>query len=136
MTDFNSFNPDSGLRANLNNKRQSGSGKPQPSPSVHAGAPPVDPYADLKTDPNKMLNLMAAQGRQNIYTQLESPVIENSVLGFTGSISPERHAQVSKLMAQTYQNETGRPPSPGLLQDMVDNYLIGSVVINNPSPNV
>jgi len=136
MTDFNNINPDSSLRAKFTNKRQSGSGNPQPSPGASTGAPPVDPYADLKTDPGKMLNLMAAQGRQNVHTQLESPVIENSVLGFSGAVTPERHAQVTSLMAQTYQNEVGKPPSPGLLQDMVDNYLIGSVVINNPSPNV
>lgn len=133
MTDFNRINPNKGMQTNFSSKRQSHTDS-QPTPGANAGPSP-NPSTDLTTDPNTILNLMAAQGRQNIQGKWESPVIENSVQAFTGNITPDDHAQVTSLMVKTYENEFGRPPSPGLLQDMVDNYLIGSVVINNPPSN-
>jgi len=130
MTDFNSINPDKKL--NFNAKKQNKGGSPDPNAGNQAGNnTPADPYAELKTDPGKMLNLMATQGKQNIQGQIESPSIERSISAFTGKVSPERHAHVTKLMAQTYQTETGRTAHPALLQDMVDNYLIGQPSIQS-----
>jgi hypothetical protein len=130
MTDFNNFNPDKKLSTGFNAKPQ-GKGKNQ-NPDAGSNAPNTpasDPYADRKTDPGKMLELMAAQGKQNAQGLIENPGIERAVTTFSSHISPDRHAQVAKLMAETYQNETGKAPHPGLLQDMVDNYLIGTPVI-------
>lgn len=129
MTDFNSINPDKGLNTSFNANRQARNNNQEPNNAAGSATPQGDPYANLKTDPDKMLNLMAAQGKQKLQGQIENPAIERSVATFASSVSPERHAQVSQLMAKTYQDEIGAQPSPGLLQDMVDNYLIGQPVI-------
>jgi hypothetical protein len=133
MTDFNNINPDKKMSTGFNTKRQDKDKSPNPDAGNNApNTPASDPYAELKTDPGKMLELMAAQGKQNAQGLIENAGLERAVTAFSNRISPERHAQVAKLMAETYQNETGKAPHPGLLQDLVDNYLIGKPVIQTP----
>jgi hypothetical protein len=132
MTDFNNINPDKNLNTGFNAKRQGKGNSKNQNAGGTPNTPPNDPYAERKTDPAKMLDLMATQGKLNAQGLIENPGIERAMTAFSNQISPERHAQVSKLMAETYQNETGATPHPGLLQDLVDDYLIGKPVIQTP----
>jgi hypothetical protein len=131
MTDFNSINPDKNLSAKFHSNRQAKGGQPDPNAAKGEAAPTGDPYAELKMTPDKMLDLLAAQGRVNSQNQIENPAIEKSVNAFTKSITPERHAQVCKQLEQAYVAEMGSKPHPAVLQDMVDNYLIGKPMVQN-----
>ncbi|MCE3233953.1 MAG: hypothetical protein K0Q50_133 [Vampirovibrio sp.] len=130
MTDFTGFNPDKNLGANFNANRQGKGSKPDANADNQPQAtPPGDPYASLKMDPERMMNLLSAQARFNIPSNIENPGIEKSMFAFTQAVSPERHARVTRLMNQAYTTEFGTPPNPETLQTMVDDYLIGQVVI-------
>ncbi len=132
MTDFNNINPDRSLNAKFNTHRPAQGGQPDATAAQGQSGESVDPYADLKMDPDKMLNLLAAQGRVNTQTQIENPGIERSVGAFTQAVSPEQHSQVAQQMSQAYQHEFGVNPHPAVLQDLVDNHLIGKPVVQNP----
>jgi hypothetical protein len=132
MTDFKGFNPDKSLGLNFqpnhpNNGKQPGSSSPAEKDQA-----PVDPYADLKMDPARMMDLLAVQGKSN-QSQLSGiggvNHIEMAMETFSNSISLERHSLTSRLLEQTYQNEFGAQPEAGILQDILDDYLIGQPVI-------
>lgn len=129
MTDFKGFNPDKNLGANFNTNRQGKGSKPDATPEQPQATPPTDPYANLKMDPDRMMNLLSAQAKLNLPNQIENPGIEKSMQVFSQTISPERHARVTRLMSQAYSTEFGSIPSPETLQTMVDDYLIGQVAI-------
>lgn len=132
MTDFKGFNPDKNLGTSFNTNRQNKKTQSEANPEASENQTPVDPYADLKMDPDRMLDLLAAQGKSN-QARFTGPGnagnIDKTMEVFTGSVSPERHSFVTRMLEQTYQNEFGKKPSPTLLQDIVDDYLIGQVSI-------
>ena len=132
MSDFNSINPDKNLSAKFNSQRPAQGGQPDAGAVPGKPADAVDPYAELKMDPDKMLNLLAAQGRVNTQNQIENPGIERSVGAFTQAVSPEHHSQVAQTMSQAYQHEFGVKPHPAVLQDLVDNHIIGKPVVQKP----
>lgn len=132
MTDFKGFNPDKNLGTNFNTNRNSKNNKPDANPEAADTQAPVDPYADLKMDPSRMLDLLAAQGKSNqahFAGVGNTGSIEKSIESFESTISPERHSFVSRMLEQTYESEFGKKPSAGILQDIVDNYLIGQVAV-------
>jgi hypothetical protein len=129
MTDFKGINPDKNLGANFNANRQGKGGKPDQQSAQGNGSTAGDPYADLKMDPNRMLDLLNTQAKLNIPAGFENTGIERSMNSFAAAVTPERHAQVSRMMTQAYSDEFGANPSPDVLQDLVDNYLIGGVSI-------
>ncbi len=133
MTDMNGFNPDKKLGAHFTPQ-----GKQKKQDSTEGNKPdagsPTDPYADLKMDPSRMLDLLAAQGKSNqVHAQMSgSPAsIERSVESFAETVSPERHSLMSRMLEQTFQKEFGKKPSPALLQEILDNYLVGQPVVQN-----
>jgi hypothetical protein len=132
MTDFQGFNPDKSLGSNFQTKRKGNGKSPETSSPAGKKQAPVDPYADLKMPPARMMDLLTAQGISN-QAQLGSTGvvshIEMAVNAFSSSISPERHSLASRLLEQTYQNEFGGKPGAGILQDILDDYLIGQPVI-------
>ena len=131
MTDFKGINPDKNLGASFNTNRQGKGGKPDDQTAQNDNGPAGDPYANLKMDPDRMLDLLAAQGKFNVQSNFENPGIERAMNAFADNITPERHAQVTRMMSQAYSDEFGSNPSPELLQDLVDNYLIGQPAIQN-----
>ncbi len=133
MTDMNGFNPDKKLGAHFTpgskQKKQEAAETNKP-----VTGEPGDPYADLKIAPDRMLDLLAAQGKsQHMHAQLGGgPAnIERSIESFVDSVSPERHSLMSRMLEQTFQQEFGKKPSPTLLQEMLDDYLVGQPVIQN-----
>lgn len=131
MTDFKGFNPDKNLGANFNTKQNGKSRKPDQPAKQADTAPTSDPYADLKMDPSRMLDLLTTQAKLNSPVNFENTGIERAMNTFSSSVTPERHAKVSQMMTQAYTDEFGSKPSQQILQDLVDNYLIGGVAIQN-----
>lgn len=131
MTDFKGFNPDKNLGANFNANRQGKNAKPNANLPQGDNLPAGDPYAGQKLDPDRMMDLLAAQAKLNIPSQVENPGIERSIEAFTQQIPPERHARVSNLLQQVYTDEFGALPGADILQNMVDDYLIGHVSVQN-----
>ena len=132
MTDFKGFNPDKNLGRDFQINRQNKGRQAEPGPEASDSQPPVDPYADLKMDPSRMMDLLAAQGKSNqaqFAAAGNTGNIESSIEAFTAALSPEHHSFTSRLLEQTFQNEFGQKPSAGLLQDILDDYLIGQPVI-------
>lgn len=128
MSDFNGFNPsDKKLGANFNPNRQGKGPQPEQAPELPEQAAIEDPWAGMKRDPGHILNLLAAQGKLNMPADVGLGV---NMMTFGQLISPERHAFTTKMIEQAYNDEFGKPPSPALLQDMVDDYFIGSVRIH------
>jgi hypothetical protein len=131
MTDFKGINPDKNLGANFNTNRNGQGAKSDQQAKQGDVAPAGDPYADLKMDPDRMLDLLATQAKFNGQVNFENTGIERAVTSFASAITPERHAQVSQMMSNAYADEFGSKPNQQLLQDLVDNYLIGGVSIQN-----
>ena len=131
MSDFNNINPDKNLKANFHTNKKAKGGAPDSQAGTPDTTPSTDPYAGLKMSPDKMLDLLAAQGKVNSQNQIENPAIERSVLAFTSKVTPEVHAQVTQKYTQAHINETGRKPHPAVLQKLVDDELIGTVEIKN-----
>ncbi|WP_373533274.1 hypothetical protein [Vampirovibrio sp.] len=132
MTDFKGFNPDKNLGANFQPNRQAKSQKAETNLPAEESQTPVDPYADLKMDPSRMMDLLAAQGKPNQIQVAGAGAahhIEMAMESFSSQISPERHSLTSRLLEQTYQHEFGAKPAAGILQDILDDYLIGQPVI-------
>ncbi|WP_303674533.1 hypothetical protein [Vampirovibrio chlorellavorus] len=133
MTDMNGFNPDKKLGAHFTpgskQKKQEA-----PETGTSAAGEPGDPYADLKITPDRMLDLLAAQGKsQHMHARLGgSPSsVERAMDSFMGTISPEGHSLMSRMLEQTFLQEFGKKPSPAMLQEILDNYLVGQPVIQN-----
>lgn len=133
MTDMNGFNPDKKLGAHF-----TPGSKPKKQEAAEAGsAQPngsTDPYVDLKIPPDRMLDLLAAQGKsQHMHAQLSGvPAnVERSIERFMDTVSPERHSLMSRMLEQTFQQEFGKKPPTELLQEMLDDYLVGQPVIQN-----
>ena len=129
MTDFNSgsFDPTK-VGGNYN---QQGGKKPSDNGGQpeQAQPPAGDPYADLKVDPSRLMELLSAQAKANLPAELQNPSINSSIAAFSSVVTPERHARATRLVSQAYATEFGKPPSEELLQEMVDNYLIGTPAI-------
>lgn len=132
MTDFKGFNPDKNLGANFNTNRHNKNTKPETQPEQAEAQPGSDPYANLKMDPDRMMDLLSAQAKSNNIKFSgvgNAGSIEKSVAAFETSVSPERHSLVSRMLEQTFESEFGKKPPVGILQDMVDDYLIGQVLV-------
>jgi hypothetical protein len=132
MTDFKGFNPDRSLGSNFQTNRKGNGKPPETSSPTEKEQAPVDPYADLKMPPARMMDLLSAQGSSNQALLASNGVvnhIEMAINAFSNSVSPERHSLASRLLEQTYQNEFGGKPGAGILQDILDDYLIGQPVI-------
>jgi hypothetical protein len=127
MTDFNSINPEPS-KANLNANRQNKNAQTPDAANDNTTAPATDPYANLKMDPDQMFKLLDAQAKMNIPAGIDG---SSAMTSFSGAVSPERHARVSRLMEQAYTQEFGNTPGPGILQDLVDDYLIGRPSVQN-----
>lgn len=125
MTDFKGFNPDKNLGTNFNANRQGKGAQPEKPAESQEPLSNGDPYANQKMDPNHVLKLLAAQSKLNIPMDIENPGITKTVAQFTSEISPERHARVSRLIEQAYTQEFGQPPSAEMLQNILDDYLVG-----------
>lgn len=134
MTDFKGFNPDKNVGTNFNTNRNHKKNQSEAKPEGDETSAAIDPYADLKMDPDRMMELLATQAKAN-QRHITAPPgtgnIEKSVAAFEASISPERHSFVSRMLEQTYENEFGKKPSPAMLQDIVDNYLVGQAHIQS-----
>jgi len=130
MTDFN-INRDKNLNTGFNTNRQAKSGQPDAQSEQQAVPPAGDPYADMKTDPDTMMNLLAAYSKPNAAMQITNSRLDQLMAEFSQQITPEAHAQLTDQITKTYQDETGKTPSPEFVQDVLDNYLMGQVVIQN-----
>jgi hypothetical protein len=129
MTEFKGINPDK--KVNYNANRQ-GKGKADDTAAApQEQAPTGDPYADLKMDPNHLMSLLATQAKLNMPPGVGNASIDNHMNKFATDITPERHARACRIMEQTYTQEFGKAPSPELLQDLVDDYLVGRPVVQN-----
>ncbi len=127
MTDFKGINPDK--KANFNANRQ-GKGASDEKPEAAQGATPSgDPYADLKVDPNHLMKLLAEQAKLNVPSDVQNAGINQTVAQFASEVSPERHSRLKRLIEQTYTQEFGKEPNPQVLQNILDNYLIGQPVV-------
>jgi hypothetical protein len=129
MTDFNSFDPSKKNinNANLNPNRQ-GKGKEEAPAEGAEQQSAGDPYADLKMDPNKLMNILAAQAKQNA-SKIENVSVNSSVAAFSEFMSPERHSRLSRMFEQAYKEEFGSIPDEGTLQNILDDYIVGQPVI-------
>jgi hypothetical protein len=129
MSDFNNgFNPANQKNQGINfnpNKQGKGS-QPEESAESAEQSKPVDPWANTRPDPDHVLNLLAMQGKLNMPAEA---LMHTNMQAFGAQISPDRHAFASRMLEQAYTQEFGKPPAPGMLQELVDNYLIGHVVI-------
>lgn len=127
MPEFNGINPDKSRGLSFNQNR-AGKNTPQNTPSTPESAPSSETPIN-QIEPDRLFELLSTQAQQNIPLGMESIGIEKSVITFSGFVSPERHKQVSNSMKQTFIKEFGHAPSDNLLQNMVDDYLIGQVSI-------
>lgn len=125
MTDFNGLNPEQHLKTSFNANKQGKGAQQDQTAEQGETAPAVDPYADQKLSPDHLMSLLAAQAKLNIPSEVENAGINQAVAKFTTAISPERHARLSRIISQAYEQEFGQAPPPELLQDIVDDYLIG-----------
>jgi hypothetical protein len=130
MTDFN-INRDKNLNTGFNTNRQAKGNQPDAQAEQSAVPPATDPYADLKTDPDTMMNLLAAHSMPNAAMQITNSRMDQLMAQFSQQITPEAHAQLTDQITKAYQDETGKTPSPEFVQDVLDNYLMGQVVIQN-----
>lgn len=131
MTDFNGLNPDKHIGPNMNPNRQGKGAQPEPGHAPEEAGAAGDPFADLKVDPNHMLQLLAAQSKLNISPDVENPGISRAVAAFANEVSPERFARLERIVSNAYEQEFGKVPSPELLQDILADYLIGRPVIQS-----
>lgn len=128
--DPNKFDPNKGIhQTNLNN--QKGGKKQEAATEQAADATSTgDPYAELKMDPSQLMSLLSAQAKYNLHnSQIEHTPIQKSVLAFTDAISPEAHSKLSARISKAYTEEFGKPPSAEVLQNAIDDYLIGVPVV-------
>lgn len=131
MTDMNGFNPNKKMGPHFTPNQKSKHPNPTADSSPSA-AGPSNPQADLQMDPNQVLDLLAVQGQANRISPKftgASNGIERSIQAFSTAISPERHSLMSRMLEQTFQKEFGKKPSPALLQEILDHYLVGEPVI-------
>jgi hypothetical protein len=129
MSDFNNgFNPADKRNQGLNfNPNKQGKGAQPEQPAEPAGQDQaVDPWAGQRPDADHLLKILTLHASQNKPVEA---LMRANVQAFESQISPERHAFATKMLEQAYTQEFGKPPAPGMLQELVDNYLIGHVVI-------
>jgi len=127
---INSNDPNRLSAAQYNQQRQSkpdtGSGQQE----EQSAAAPQDNRQSV--DPDRMLSMMAQMGSINaggIENVALGRSIDQSLSTFFDSVTPEAHAQLYASFEQAFQNEFGMTPSAHLVQEALDNFLIGSPVI-------
>jgi hypothetical protein len=130
MTDFN-INRDKNLNTGFNTNRQAKSGQPDAQAEQQATSPTENPYAESQIHPDEMMNLLAAYSKPNAAMQITNSRMDQLMAQFSQQITPEAHAQLTDQITKAYQDETGKTPSPEFVQDVLDNYLMGQVVIQN-----
>lgn len=124
----NGINPNDPNRLNaaqFNNKKKGAAPEPgtDNNPSVNA-AP-----ADRQTvDADKILGLLGQMGAQNL-SQVENVAMDKSMAAFANSVTPEAHAKLYSTFESSFKEEFGFQPSPQLVQEALDNYLIGTPAI-------
>lgn len=121
MTNFDKFNPNNNNPVNF--LRFGKATKPENDALPADSSDTSGSQADLSIPPEDMLNLLAAQGQNNMSLVGKPPL-------FTGFPSVQQHSQITAEMASLFEKEFGQQASPDVLQEMVDNYIIGSPVIN------
>lgn len=126
-TDFNSFDPNKVGQTSFGQHKGGKKAADNGQGATEAGNQ-GDPYADLKMDPSRLLDLLSAQARQNLPADLQNPSITNSISAFTNLVSPDRHARISRIFQQAYTEEFGQPPSDDVLENLVADYIIGRPV--------
>lgn len=125
MPDFNSGINRFGMP--FNNNRQAKPEQQSETPEQPA-APAEDPYASSKVSPDQVYNLLSAQSGMAL-RNVSVDNMERLMHAPTGLVSPEEHAKVTNQFRDSYRKEFGSNPPAELLSDMVDDYLIGQVVI-------
>jgi hypothetical protein len=125
MPDFNSGINPFGVPFNPNRKaKQDQEAETTESPA----ATPHDPYASSKVSPEQVYNLLSAQSGMAL-RNVSVDNMERLMHAPTGLVSPEEHAKVTNQFRDSYRKEFGSNPSAELLSEMVDDYLIGQVII-------
>jgi len=120
----NGINPNDPNRLNaaqFNNKKKGNT----PEANTESNAPVNPAPADRQTvDADKILGLLGQMGAQNL-SQVENVAMDKSMAAFSNMISPEAHAKLYSTFESSFKEEFGFQPSPHLVQEAVDNYLIG-----------
>ncbi len=127
MPDFNGINP---FGVPFNTNRQTKKNNQEPDTNDNPSASNEDPYADLKVSPDHVYNLLSSQSGFAL-RNVNVDNMERMMHASTGMVSPEEHAKVTSQFRDGYRKEFGSFPPPDLLEEMVDNYLIGQVVIQS-----
>jgi hypothetical protein len=123
MTNFDKFNP--GTNNNPVNPLNFGkTSKPDASDPSPEEGDANESAASLAIPPDQMLDMLAAQSMTRIPLQKSESAL------FKGMPNLEQHRQISQTLSNAYTEEFGSPPSPHVLQDMVDNHIIGTPVIS------
>lgn len=129
MTDFNSFDPNKKIKGASFNSNSQGKGKSEEAPETQDQGPAVDPYANLKLDPNKLMKLLSAQAQLNVPSEVANAGINRAMDNFATNFSPERHERLSRIIENAYTQEFGKAPSAEVLQELLDDYVIGQPVV-------
>lgn len=83
-------------------------------------------------DPDRMMAMMAQIGAMNagnVENVALNRSIDQSLNTFFDSVTPETHAKLYETFEKAFQAEFGITPGAHLVQEALDNFLIGSPVI-------
>lgn len=129
MSDFNKFDPNLGKGINFSHQKQGKKEAPADAEGTEQGAK-SDPYADQKIDPAKVMAFLSLQGKQT--GQIDYMPVVHSVQAFTELFSPERHEELLNTFLDIIREDApglSEDAQANLAQDALDNYLIGTPVV-------
>lgn len=128
-TDFNSFDPNKVGQTGFNAKRQGGNNAPDHSQAQENPGHQGDPYANLKMDPSRLMDLLSAQARLNVPADVQNAGVTRNIDAFSNLFPPERYERLTRIFSQAYAEEFGQPPSEELVESLVSDYIIGRPVV-------
>ena len=121
----NGINPNDPNRLNAAQFNQQKKGKAA-NEGQESDAPVNSAPAPRQTvDADKMMGLLGQLGAQNL-GQIENVGMDKSMAQFESMISPEAHAKLYSSFERSFKEEFGFQPSAQLVQEALDNYLIGT----------
>lgn len=124
----NGINPNEHNRINKSNLNQQKKGSQPESAAEQEAAAQAAPDHHQPVDPSKIMDFLSSQGMMNISNVENVPVV-NSMMRFLDRVSPENHEKLYASFEKAFQEEFGITANPNLVQEALDDYLIGTPVI-------
>ena len=116
----------------INQAKMSQQKKQQGPEAEKQEAAPVTPAPiERQTiDPDRMMDLMAQMGAMNMAAgNVENVSVGRNLDTFLNNVTPDAHAKLYSTFENAIRSEFGIDPSPELVQEALDNYLIGTPVV-------